>query len=204
MQDWSRYSPEDDEKLTKMYLDYTLVKKISQELNRSEGSIRQRVMHLGLRRSMYTSRIVRWAPKELVDDFRAGGLSEAEFTQAAYSIRKSISSESKIKAGGIHKAIEERAKKIQERTDLTREEKMLAMRIEGATLDYIGKIYGITRERVRQLTIPKALLHQALEQLAHPEEVSLGHLIDVWDQTSEEVRQQFLELVKEEKADGSH
>lgn len=199
---WRPFTLEEEAQITEMYLTYIPIENIAEELNRSIGSIRQKVFHLKLRRSIYTSRIVGWAPKELVDDFRAGGLSEAEFMQAAYSIRKSISSESKIKAGGIHKAIEERAKKIQERADLTREEKMLAMRIEGATLDYIGKIYGITRERVRQLTVPKALLHQALEQLAHPEEVSLGHLIEVWDQTSEEVRQQFLELVKEEKVDG--
>ena len=143
-----RLTPSEVETIRRDYLASVEVKVIARKLGRSHGVIRQKVQALGLHRNSGVTRALRYAPEEL--KARRAEMTDAEFTAAAKAWKrnrvirarnardKHISAEVEAiaEAGGPRKA------------------QMRSMRDAGATLESIGKRFGITRERVRQITDP--------------------------------------------------
>lgn len=107
---------------------------------------------------------------------------------------------------------------IDARHDLTRNEKMIAKRVAGMTLEAIGQQHGITRERVRQLTDPEwatAAQRQKgtnsiaarLEVLENKKASLLGQatvrLMVAWDSAPPDVQDHFLKQISATRVAGN-
>ena len=106
---------------------------IADKLHRTVGSLRQRILHLGLRRSNRISRLLKWAPEEL----RAGlNNSEPEkWIEGCYAWREQQQRQvEQIDDEATQRAWDERLRQVAEidaQTDLTRNDKMRAKRLLG-------------------------------------------------------------------------
>ena len=132
-----RFTPEDDAAITAAFLSYEPTISIARRLTRSEGAIRQRLLHLGL--------------------------------------------------------------------ILQRKEKMIAKRMAGMTLEEIAAQYGVSRERIRQLTDPHyepstplnplkrmGRLEKRRQQLLRDQ---VEALFAMWEAGGAEVREEFLRRI---------
>lgn len=162
-----RFTAEEVTTITKMYLEYAPTIAIARVLGRDEGTVRQKVLHLGLRRSNYVSRALGWAPPHIRE--RVSTLLPNEFLEECYAWRESQQEGwrllSKEESERRFAELTATCAEIDASVSLTRNEKMVAKRIAGATLQVIGDQHGITRERVRQLTSERYIMRRKFK---HP------------------------------------
>jgi hypothetical protein len=148
-----RYSAADDRILRRDWAAYVPAPEIACKLDRSVSSIRVRVKRLKLRRSGPTTRVVAWAPDHLKAQLPK--LGPKAFRAACYAWREQQRDAEKAEKAA---ALAAAAAKIDRQRGLTRDEKIKAMRDLGMTLQSIGDLLGLTRERVRQI-----ISHQGLQ-----------------------------------------
>jgi hypothetical protein len=136
---------------------YVPVPEIARKLNHTVGTIRQKIFRMGLRRSVRVSRALAWAPPHLAD--RVTSMSPADFVDTCLKWRDE-QRQQKLAAETAHRA--QVYAEIDQRHDLSRNDKLIAQRNAGMTLRAIGRQYGLSRERVRQLTSPTRAKHDAM------------------------------------------
>lgn len=151
-----RFTPEDDALIKADYAAYVPTLVMAHKLNRTEGVLRQRIYALGLRRNQAISIAMRFAPDELKG--KLAELGDEAFLEAVYEHRFR-EQEAKQQASHADDAAERKRldaliDEILEDAGLKRKDKMIAMRAGGVTLEAVGRLFGITRERVRQITSP--------------------------------------------------
>lgn len=147
----SRMTPDDIEVLRRDYAAGVEVKDIARKLGRSWGVIRQKVHALGLHRNSGVTRALRYAPDEL--KARRAEMTDREFTAAAKEWRRGRTARAKAARDEI---VRNKVEAIAEAGG-PRRAQMASMRDAGATLEAIGNRFGLTRERVRQITDPMYL-----------------------------------------------
>ena len=139
------FSPEDDRVVRTDWANHVLVEVIAKKLRRSPAVVRQRVQHLGLRRSSSVTRVVQWAPPHLVARRRRIGddafVREAIAWREAEAMRPVLEREEEVA----------RMAKVIARSQKTRDEKIYEMRQAGMTLQAIADEFDVTRQRVMQI-----------------------------------------------------
>jgi len=211
-----RFTPDEDAVLTADYLGYVPTHDIAVKLNRSNGVIRQRVLALGLRRNSLVTRCLAWAPDHL--KARVTEMSTDEFITACYEWRDNLEATAKREvetdrnAQRIHLA--HIVTEIDKTRDMTRNEKMIAKRVAGLTLEQIAQQHGLTRERVRQLTSQTYIDRRGepvLERMARMDkrygqqrqelmDRAYQRLIDQWHKTPLEMQNLFIERILADRA----
>jgi hypothetical protein len=145
-----RFTAEDVETIRRDWDAYVPLRVMAQKLDRTWGTLRQKIRHLGLRRSNQVLKCLQWAPEHLKS--RRALLSDEDFIAACKHWREQEQQKTAAKKVEDRLQIVEIARTISQRTDLDRRTKMKLMRKAGATLKEVGQCFGITRERVRQIT----------------------------------------------------
>jgi len=143
---YRRFTPDEIDIIRWDFAAYVPVTEIAKRIGHSVGTVRQKILSLGLTRDSRVTCALRYAPPELVA--RRAEMTNDEFVAEAKKWRAGINRR--------HRA----ARDIRVRAALdaiaagdgSRPKKMRAMRDAGATLEEIGARFGITRERVRQVT----------------------------------------------------
>lgn len=133
--------------LTRMYLGYRTVDEIAIALDRSVPTIRLRIHGLGLRREAHITRLVK-KHADLAPILTERG--KDEFLAAVDRKIELQVSRSKRTFGVQKRQIEAKVVEILS-ADGCRNDKIRLMRLEGMSLSQIGRAFGITRERVRQI-----------------------------------------------------
>lgn len=209
-----RFTPEEVEILKKDYLSYVPLLEIARKLGRSEGVIRQKALHLKLRRSPTLMRVLGWAPGHLKAQVHT--MLPASFIKECFEWR--AVEESKIKADANAEAeahyltIIAQSKDIDLNLQLSRNQKMVAKRMIGMTLEAIGQQYGVTRERVRQLTDPNHLAsaygmkwNDTPPVNVHTNEKRaqkrFEQLMMIWEKAPQNTKDAFVEYLKNEGVD---
>ena len=146
-----RFTPKECALIKKDFAAYVPVSETANKLGRSEGTVKQKALQLGLRRPRLSTRL---APAHLK---ALAGKIPADEWRAKYSSwqRKQLLRAQAQGAQAQERAAQETAAKCAEidaREHLTRDEKIAAKRAAGVTLQAIGDQHGITRERARQIT----------------------------------------------------
>jgi excisionase family DNA binding protein len=208
-----RFTAEEDKIITDDYAAYVMTRVTAEKLGRDVGTVRQRIFALGLRRSAIVTRAMQWAPEHLRAQLDA--MAPEEWVQACYAWRDQQHEIAKTAGAAEAERIQveqaQVAAEIQQRDDLSRNDKIKAMRMAGLTLEQIGATYGI--ERVRQISDPNyrplpAKAYTPQDKLAKLEErqqrereqimqQAAQRLLDVWNVTPEEARTEFLAMIKD-------
>ena len=146
-----RFTPKECALIKRDFAAYVPVSETANKLGRSEGTVQQKALQLGLRRPRLSTRL---APAHLK---ALAGKIPADEWRAKYSSwrRKQLLRAQAQGAQAQEQAAQETAAKCAEidaREHLTRDEKIAAKRAAGVTLQAIGDQHGITRERARQIT----------------------------------------------------
>jgi transposase len=142
-----RFTSDDDTYIRQTWADHVPTEEIAEKLNRSIGTIQQRVHYLGLKRdSRKTILAKRYGPGvlQISDDpvvIRAV-MNDNERKQKA-----AIAAENK---DTVKQALD--AMEVSIGAGIDRRLAMQAARLAGASLEQISQRFGITRERVRQIT----------------------------------------------------
>ena len=145
-----RFTPKECALIKKDFAAYVPVSETANKLGRSEKTVKQKALQLGLRRP----RLSTLAPAHLK---ALAGKIPADEWRAKYSSwqREQLLQAQVQSAQAQEQAAQETAVKCAEidaREHLTRDEKIAAKRAAGVTLKAIGDQHGITRERARQIT----------------------------------------------------
>jgi hypothetical protein len=214
---WRRFTPEEKECIRSGFADYVDVRVIAAKLGRDVGTVRQIINTMGLRRDRTVFKMMKWCPEHLKPMLKEKG--SAAFIEAVNSHSEKleqaeISNDAMISAEE-RSVIDAQIAAIEARPELERREKMAAMRSIGLSLKEISERFGITRERVRQLTDPdfvrpqqrtgsfdnllaaNARLEKKIEEnkLRIRAEL-LNKLTALWRSADEDIRKEFLEAVK--------
>lgn len=141
------WSDEDLEALKRMWGLFYSTAEIASVIGRTESTIRLRAFKLGLTRSASTTRLIK-KNKELAHVLREKGM-EAFIAAISDKQAKRKASEKSVAI----KLVTERSAAIAEimALDAPRSEKMKRLRGQGVNLSEIGRMFGLTRERVRQI-----------------------------------------------------
>lgn len=205
-----RFTGEDVRKIIEDYKKYVPILEIARKLGRSEGVIRQKIISLHLKRDKYVMSALHWAPSELIE--KVHEMEPRDWLAACYKWReneesrlmKEYAEDTAAYVARMEKTISE----IISDTTLSRTQKMIAMRAAGVTLQRIGLLYGITRERVRQLTSPtyagpKRGVGNARGKLPEPAtiEIYAERLQKMWEASPQESRDVFLEFLANQDID---
>jgi DNA-directed RNA polymerase specialized sigma24 family protein len=142
----TKFTRRDDQILQREWANHTRLEEIAKMLRRTVGTTRQRIHFLGLRRSGAVTRALRWAPRSLIA--RRKTMTDREFVRACLKWRASQEKDLRLKEEETRARIFD---KISRMPGLTRDEKILAKRDAGFTMEEIGREFGITRQRVMQL-----------------------------------------------------
>jgi excisionase family DNA binding protein len=151
-----RFTPEEDAILTARYAAYDPTEAIANDLDRDAGTVRQRIFFLGLRRSSHISRALEWAPEHL--RAKVHDCPPDEWLAACHQWRDQ--QREQWRHAEAEEAAQQEARltavaaEIDQRLDLTRNQKIQAKRMAGLTLESIARQYDISRERVRQIADP--------------------------------------------------
>jgi excisionase family DNA binding protein len=213
-----RFTEDEDNIIKNDYRNYVSVDEIAEKLHRDKGTVRQRILRLDLHRSSIVSKLLLWAPDELRQSLP--DMNPEEWIAAVYAWRdqtqQEATAERDAEAEGVHNELLQQAKEIDGRDDMSRNEKMMAKRMLGLTLEEIGAQYRITRERVRQITdptyVPSPIVRNPAERLERlavrtaRERERIMHdaalqLFKLWSDTPADARDQFLAMIKDELAD---
>lgn len=188
------WSDEDHETLKRMWGLHYSEEEISIVLGRTPATIRLRACKIGLTRDASTTRLIR-KHKDLVHVFREKGL---DAFVSAISERQAMKASSE-KARSV-KEEAERVALISEAmaSEESRCEKMKRLRGQGMNLSDIGRLFGLTRERVRQLEAKgwperKEVGNRQISR-TNPEvrNKKIGRLCKAWNSASREARLMFL------------
>lgn len=144
---WDAWSRADTDTLRRMYEGYHPVEEIALAINRSVPTVRLRVSKENLRRSASITRLVK-KNKDLHPLLLAKGIDA--FVKAVEDRNKAEASKGDVRR---RKAAEERAAFVSKvmKLDAPRNEKMSSLRQAGLSLSEIARLFGISRERVRQI-----------------------------------------------------
>jgi DNA-binding transcriptional MerR regulator len=216
---YRRFTPEDDALIKADYAAYVPTQDTAAKLGRDHGTLRQRIFHLGLRHSSRASKLLQWAPEHLAAAVRTGELAPDEFITRCHEWRdaqnlQAHEQQSEQQSEQRQELLRQVAE-IDARDDLKRNDKMRAKRMLGITLEEIGAQYGLTRERVRQLTDPNykpgrpAGTFSPLQKLERLEqriskareaviEEALAALRALWDRCPPEAQQRFRQQMESE------
>jgi hypothetical protein len=150
-----RYSSRDRDTIRKDYAAFVPAEEIARKLNRSYGSIRQQIHHMGLHRHAWVARALTWAPEHLQD--LLGTVPEEEWLRLCYEWRAGR----KQDARGQRQWDRERREQVLATVgaailayrNIGRDQKIVAMRVAGLTFEAIGQRVGLTHQRVRQIVV---------------------------------------------------
>jgi hypothetical protein len=145
-----RFTPEECALIKQDFAAYVPISETASKLGRSEGSVCQKILTLGLRRPILGTRS---APEHLK---ALAGKVPADEWRAKYSSwqREQLLQARAQRAQAQEQTAQETAAKCAEidaREDLTRNEKIAAKRAAGMMLQAIGEQHGVTAERARQI-----------------------------------------------------
>lgn len=211
---WRRFTEAEDKIIAEAYARYVPVEDIADRIRRDLGTTRQRIHHLGLRRSAEISRALRWAPEPLRE--QRGVMAADEWLQACYAWRQEqLQQQREADSVTAEARRDELARQIAEidgREDLSRDDKMRAQMQIGATLQDVATLYGVSRERVRQITDPdfkpptekfapeERLVRLEQRHLRARERLlkqSAGKVFAAWELLPQEAKTIFASLVKD-------
>ena len=161
-----RFTDDEDRIIREDYLAYVPTVEIATKLERSIGTVQQRILVLGLRRSGAISRLLEWAPEHLRAN--VGTMEPNEWIAACHAWRdEQREQQTELRAEERELKRTENfaiAAEIDAKPDHSRNEKMKLMRMAGLTLEEIASLYSVTRERVRQIVdplfVPPAVQHR--------------------------------------------
>jgi predicted transcriptional regulator len=147
------FTPEEYNLIKRDYAAYVPVSETARKLGRSKAGVRQKILQLGLRRSSVVTKLLAIAPEYL--KALVGKIPSHEWREKYRTWRRETLRQARTQRleAQTRKTCDAAAKgaEIDARNDLTRNEKMVAMREAGMTLSAVGKQYGITRETVRMI-----------------------------------------------------
>ena len=113
-----RFTPAEDEVIRTDWAAYVSTDEIAKKLGRDEGTLRQRIFMLGLRRDALVSHALRWAPPHLAA--RAGAVPDEAFLAACHAWRDEqralIKAHNVAEHAAISKEIEAQCAAIDQRT----------------------------------------------------------------------------------------
>jgi hypothetical protein len=144
-----RFTPEENARIREWYAAYMPVSEMADRLGRSIGVVNQKIFGLRLHRKGGVLACLKWAPEHLKS--RVLEMDAKAFRAACHAWRD------EYKIAVISRRAAELARvcaDIDRNPDLDRDAKIRAKRMAGVTLQVIGDQYGLTHERVRQLTTP--------------------------------------------------
>jgi len=143
-----RFTPDECALIKKDFAACVPVSETANKLGRSEGTVNQKALQLGLRRPPRLS--TRLAPAHL--KALAGKIPADEWRAKYSSWQREQLLQAQAAQGWAAQETAVKCAEIDAREHLTRDEKIAAKRAAGVTLQAIGDQHGITRERVRQIT----------------------------------------------------
>lgn len=177
---YQRFTTEEVDRIRRDYAAGVETGEIARSLNRSDGVIRQKILHLGLTRAPGLLAALRYAPPELIA--QRGTMTDDEFIAAAKEWRRGAKSRAK--------ALRDQRVRTEINAILAaggpRRAQMRSMRDAGATLEEIAQQFGITRERVRQIVDKRYL---AKVQAKGP---PIRTILRVWKKMTQPHREAFL------------
>lgn len=142
-----RFTSEQVEWLKQAYLSHMQLDEMANHLGHSIGTIRQKILSLGLKRDMRKT----WLAKRYGADVLSINEDPAVIRHVMQDIsRKEQDAIKSERQNKIDTALDAMLTDLSEGGD--RKAALRAARLSGATLDQIGKQLGLTRERVRQIT----------------------------------------------------
>jgi hypothetical protein len=188
------WTASDDALVTKMFKEYAPTEEIARVLGRAHGATRLRIFKLGLHRDASYSKLAKKYP-QLAPVLRERG--PEEFIVA---VKSWVQSEKARKALEIRQERASKAKVVAEilERQISRNEKMRALRLAGLNLAETGALFGITRERVRQIQLADfRTVNETGRKVSatRPENRNrhVDRLVAAWNRASVEARQIFLE-----------
>ena len=193
------WTPEDFGVLNKMWREFYTIEQIASVLKRTPQTVRLRAHTTGLRRDSPLTKLAK-KHADLAVILREGG-PEAFLTALDDKIRR----QKQEKALRAANKLAAKAKIVTEIVgrQISRDEKMRALRLAGCDLAEIGRLFGVTRERVRQLQLVN--FNQGDEgqrkvNATKPEHRNrhIDRLIAAWNRASVEARLAFLETANED------
>lgn len=140
------FTPDEDQIIRERHAAFVPVDEIAKSLNRTTGSLKQRIFHLGLHRD---GRKVKLAARYGLDILNLS--DDPGKIQEALKAKKQQEKEAR---DAEHVAEVEAALSLMKEALIRGEDRAIVYRaalIRGATLQQIGDIVGVTRERVRQI-----------------------------------------------------
>lgn len=194
------WSEEELATLRHMYASHHHVREIAAALGRSVPTVRLRAHTLGLKRDSRFTILCRKHP-HLAPVLRASGPDA--FLRALDRAEQEKRAE---------EAAEKRAKDVKKSAvisdvlgrQIDRNAKMRALRLAGLSLEEIGQLFGITRERVRQLQsrdfATQGAERKVYETRAENRNVHVNRLIRAWNRASVDARLSFLQVASEDPA----
>ncbi len=211
---WRAFTPEENEIIRSDYADYVDVRVIAEKLGRDYGTIRQRLLTMHLKRDRSVLKMLKWCPEHLKPVLKDKG--SAAFIEAVNAHSE------QVEQSEVILSVEQRAEKdaqiaaIDARPELERREKMSAMRAIGMTMAEIGRHFGVSRERVRQLTDPDyhrtaprtgsvdnllavntRLTAKLVENQRRLRAKILDNLTGLWGSADDDIRNEFLRKIRE-------
>jgi hypothetical protein len=185
------WSPDDDAVIVRMYAQHYETADIARVIGRTNGATRLRVFNLGLRRDASITKLCKKHP-HLLPILREGGVEA--FLSALGDYNRAEAEAKQIHAADIEARKADAVATIMA-ADMSRNDKMRALRLAGLDLASVGRLFGITRERVRQLqlkgfdTVAERKPHRSKRRLQH-----IDRLVRAWNSASRDARVAFIEL----------
>jgi hypothetical protein len=214
-----RWTPEEDEIIRADFADYIDVRVTAAKIGRDTGTLRQRIYQFHLKRDQGITRLLRWCPEHLKPLLKTRGV---DAFREVYDREQQQIREAESEAGPEAKSAEENeeiTRRVMEiDSSLERREKMMAMRAIGLTLQEIGDRFGLSRERVRQLTdldfapykprtgsvknlssINEKLKAKLAANRRRMQEKTISDLLELWNFADSKTRADFLMKAKASK-----
>lgn len=131
----------------RMYEGYRTIEEIAVAIDRSPAAIRMRIGHEGFKRDRYLTFVVKKNP-EMRPILEASG--REAFLAAVEERRRTVAAASTVAENDEAKRTADRVSEVLN-SELSRNAQMCRLRKSGLTLKEVGDLFGLTRERVRQL-----------------------------------------------------